>query len=103
MGLLWTAWLILQRVMESGEGPTAEFIEITPADPVLSCDLWEWDPTEEVKDGGDALGNLRGQAGWDSRHGGFPLVVDHARWYSDCVEHLECAMIPHPATLSRAL
>jgi hypothetical protein len=38
VGLLWTAWLILQRVMEGGEGPTAAFREITLADPVLgSC------------------------------------------------------------------
>jgi hypothetical protein len=60
VGVLWTAWLILQRVMESGEGPAAKFIEITPADPVLSGDLWEWDPAEEVEDRHDPPGNLRG-------------------------------------------
>ena len=60
MGLLWTAWLILQRVMEGGEGPTAEFIEITPAAPVLGRDLGEWDPAEEVENSCDSLGNLRG-------------------------------------------
>jgi hypothetical protein len=46
--------------MEGGEGPTAKFIGITPADPVLGGDLWERDPAEEVEDGCDALGNLRG-------------------------------------------
>jgi hypothetical protein len=45
---------------ESGEGPTAEFIEITPTNPGLGCNLWEWDPAEKVEDGCDALGNLRG-------------------------------------------
>ena len=93
MGLLWTAWLILQCVMEGVESPTAKFIEITPADPMLRGDLWEGDSAEEVKDGGDALGNLQGQERLDSRHGGFPLVVDHAWWYSECVEHRECAII----------
>ena len=60
MGVLWTTWLILQCVMEGGEGPTAKFIEIAPADPMLGGDLWEGDPAQEVKDGCDALGNLRG-------------------------------------------
>jgi hypothetical protein len=80
------AWLILQGLMEGGQCPTAKFIEITPTDPGLGCNLWEGDPAEEVEDSGDTLGNLRGQERWDSRHGGFLLVIDHARWYSDCVE-----------------
>jgi hypothetical protein len=48
VGLLWAAWLVLQCVMEGGERPTAEFIEITPTDPELGCNLWERDPTEKV-------------------------------------------------------
>ena len=86
------AWLILQGLMEGGQCPMAPCIEITPTDPGLGCNLWAGDPAEEVEDRGDALGNLRGQERWDRRHGGFLLVIDHARWDRDCVKDLECAM-----------
>jgi hypothetical protein len=79
VGPLRAAWLVLQGLGEGGEGPTAEFVEITPTDSVLGGDLWERDPTEEVQDGRDPLGNLRGQERLDGRHRGFVLAVDHAR------------------------
>ena len=39
VGLLRPAWLILQSLVKGREGPLAELVEITAADPELGCDL----------------------------------------------------------------
>lgn len=79
VGPLRAAWLVLQGLVEGGEGSTAEFVEVTATDPGLGGNLGERDPTEEVQDGRDPLGNLRGHERLDGRHRGFVLAVDHAR------------------------
>jgi hypothetical protein len=79
VGPLRTAWLVLQGLVEGGEGSTAEFVEVTATDPGLGGDLGEGEPAEEVQYGRDPLGNLRGHERLDGRHRGFILVVDHSR------------------------
>jgi hypothetical protein len=75
VGPFWTAWLILQGLVEGGEGPTAEFIEVTAADAGLRRDLGECRATEEVENGCDPLRHFGRWEHPDGGHGNFLLVV----------------------------
>jgi hypothetical protein len=47
VGPFWTAWVILQGLVEGGQRPLAELVQITATDPKLGGDLRERDAAEE--------------------------------------------------------